>query len=494
MKIKFSCVVDRDIKFQTQALIWLFSLLGSKTAKAEDVVIHVIGENEEFENVVSALGVAVVKVESKFTGDSAYCNKLLQLDTPLLLEADTVVFCDTDIAFCHDISPFLEPINTVCAKLVDCTNPPLEILNELFAQTGLDCTPEIHTCQFDSGKSFKLNCNGGFYVIPTKYLSSLADKWKKWAEWLLEQKNLLGEYLKHADQMGFCFAMLELDIPYEALDLKYNFPMHLPPETFVGITSAPYVLHFHWLVDPHGLIENIGNPLIDSAINIVNDFIIHYRRQGYSNKIFWDFRYRYHKDLGSGVGSRGENISIRRDVIYPLLEKFGKKSILDVGCGDLELLKDATLENYLGIDLSEHALNLCMQKRPDWDFKKTTAHDLEGQFDVVICSHVLIHQPTVDFYNALITSLVDRCCNTLLVEAYDEPPHFTSDITYYYEPITQSLQRDSRITSIKNIGECRDTAIIIATVNQKKGLKARLRALLSKWEKSDGNGTRKGLG
>jgi len=279
MNIKFSCVVDRDIKFQTQALIWLYSLLGSKTATAGDVVIHLIGENEEFESVVSALGVSVVKIESNATGAAVYCHKLLQLDSPLLLEADTVVLCDTDIAFCQNIRAYLESITTVCAKMVDRPSPSLEILNELFTRTGFATAPETLSCQFDSGESFKLNCNGGFYVIPTKYLNSLADKWKKWARWSLEQQDVLGKYLVHSDQIGFCFAMHDLDLPYEALELKYNFPIHFSSDKYLGISSTPHVLHFHSLINAHGLIENIGIPLIDPAINKANYFVLHNRRQ-----------------------------------------------------------------------------------------------------------------------------------------------------------------------------------------------------------------------
>jgi hypothetical protein len=88
----------------------------------------------------------------------------------------------------------------------------------------------------------------------------------------IREKELLGKYKIHADQLGFAFAIIELRIPLESLEIKYNFPGHFKQlEVYKDyLTITPKVIHYHWEIDSLGKL-NLG--LFDnwnSAIEKIN--------------------------------------------------------------------------------------------------------------------------------------------------------------------------------------------------------------------------------
>jgi 2-polyprenyl-3-methyl-5-hydroxy-6-metoxy-1,4-benzoquinol methylase len=113
---------------------------------------------------------------------------------------------------------------------------------------------------------------------------------------------------------------------------------------------------------------------------------------GFDNRVFWDLRYRHFREGGSGICSRGDNLLLKRQ----LLTEQGVEaasSVLDVGCGDLEVIKGLAIVNYLGIDQSSETLEIAQLARPDWSFKLAPAADAPAA-EMVICFEVLIHQET----------------------------------------------------------------------------------------------------
>ena len=126
-------------------------------------------------------------------------------------------------------------------------------------------------------------------------------------------------------------------------------------------------------------------------------------------------------ERGSGVGSRGQNLQYKRELLR-LQGIENAASVLDVGCGDLEVLKDFNLEEYIGVDQSETALEIARQKRPDWKFFQICEpSDLKNSLsaDYVLCFEVLIHQGRRDVYDELIARLSVITHQVLIVSGYD---------------------------------------------------------------------------
>jgi hypothetical protein len=77
-----------------------------------------------------------------------------------------------------------------------------------------------------------------------------------------------------------------------------------------------------------------------------------------------------------------------------------------------------------------------------------------------MCFDVSIHQPTRDAYDAFCKALVDLARHHVIVAGYNQEPWFTSEITFYYEPMSTTLQRLSPGT-LTVIGGYRDTTVLL---------------------------------
>ena len=72
----------------------------------------------------------------------------------------------------------------------------------------------------------------------------------------------------------------------------------------------------------------------------------------FDNRDFWNRRYLENPSLGSGIGSRGANMLHKRDIISRFLHSIQPRSMLDVGCGDHEVLSALPFTGrYTGLNL-----------------------------------------------------------------------------------------------------------------------------------------------
>ena len=262
-KLRFSCVIDGQPLFRMQALNWAWTLLASGSAAPDDVVMCLVrseaGEDDDFARTLQRLGVTVRAIERFGSDEAAYCNKLVQLSLPELRDADCAVLCDADLAFAGDIRPWLAP-DAVRAKVVDADNPPLELLDRLYAMTGLTARPRIVETTFHQGRTYETNCNGGLYCVPARWLEPLGRAWTRWAEFALANRELLGRYRMHADQIGFCFAMLELGLPFDPLPAASISPPIFRRKAMGRWPDVePLVLHYHRRSDASGFLLPIGS-------------------------------------------------------------------------------------------------------------------------------------------------------------------------------------------------------------------------------------------
>ncbi|MBK8545810.1 MAG: class I SAM-dependent methyltransferase [Caulobacteraceae bacterium] len=113
------------------------------------------------------------------------------------------------------------------------------------------------------------------------------------------------------------------------------------------------LLHYHDKLNVLGKLDALAGlgAEAESAIARANAQI----GANFNNRLFWEFRYDHFPERGSGVGSRGDNLIYKRD----LLRANGIEdaaSVLDIGCGDLEVIKPLSLRGYTGVDMSPLAI------------------------------------------------------------------------------------------------------------------------------------------
>lgn len=111
-----------------------------------------------------------------------------------------------------------------------------------------------------------------------------------------------------------------------------------------------------------------------------------------SSKKYWINR--YNRGGNSGVGSYNRLAEFKGDVLNNLVIKYNINSVLEMGSGDGNQLAYFDFPNYIGLDISSHAITICRKK-----FK----HDHSKQFillnkntaipkaDLVLSLDVLYH-------------------------------------------------------------------------------------------------------
>ncbi len=260
--VLISCVVDDAPKFHVQAWLWLDALAGLINQKHTGLRLHYCG------NVPAALaqkaqdvGAKMIEVAPFGPGPAAYCNKLQQLEGMIAENPRHVILCDTDLAFLTSPEP-LCLAGVVRAKPVDKPNPPRDMIVALFDKANLP-PPDLSTpVDFETDAlTHAFNCNGGLYVISGTFLAELAARWRHWSTFCLNSPEILGSRLLHADQLGFMFAMDELDLPFSPLETRHNYPLHFPADTYETMpTCSPEIMHYHWQLSPTGEIIAPNTP------------------------------------------------------------------------------------------------------------------------------------------------------------------------------------------------------------------------------------------
>ena len=187
----------------------------------------------------------------------------------------------------------------------------------------------------------------------------------------------------------------------------------------------------------------------------------------FDNAVFWDERYRTNMALGSGAGSRGTFLAAKRDLVRDVIARLRPRSILDVGCGDIEVTRELPFDGvYTGVDLSPFIVERNRQIRPDWNFVQgdflALADTPAMQADLVLCLDVLIHQHDRETYHELMRALLDASNAALVVNGFDTKAHSTrlSPNVAFHEPITQTL-RACGIEKMELLATFRRTAFML---------------------------------
>ncbi|WP_159017327.1 class I SAM-dependent methyltransferase [Cognatiluteimonas profundi] len=464
-KVAWSCLVDDTPQIWSSITPWLATAVGLAGIDPTRMYVHhVCPLRPEVASLCAALGVNVVAVPA-FDARSPHSNKIRQCQGDYG-DADRVALTDVDIVFARDV-PLATITAPVAGKLVDGPNPPVAVLERIFAEAGM-AVPARFACGSWNAQSQRIafetvggNFNGGLYVVDAPLLAALGARWAHWAHWLLDRVELLDKWRVHVDQVSFCLALAEAGKAFQILSDAWNFPTHRPVDTSA---DEPILLHHHGRLDAHMRLQQVDAPQARPAIARVNRTIEQFQRRYFDNRGFWNHRYAHHPALGSGQGSRGEILERKRALLAALIPR--ELSVLDWGCGDLETTRDLPCRDYVGVDLSIEALRIAAAKQPSWTFATPADFDagVDHRRDVVLCLDVLIHQPDPAAYRALVGRLLGRARRGALVSGFDRDPGIGSHITYFHEPLSRTIAAMPGVAAMVPLLEYRDTTLYFVAV------------------------------
>lgn len=273
----FSMVIDAIPDHAWKAEILVRSLIASGEVAPSRIVVQSTDRvPEAVRQRFAAIGCAVGTVAPYL--DGRYCNKLRQLDR-FVERAEGgsggIVLMDVDMAVA---APLRVPFpDVICGKIVDAPNPPLSVLERIFAAAGVPL-PDVVPCDWGNGETVATNFNGGFYYVPDRAVPALRAKWCAWAEFLFARPELFDNpgQCCHIDQISFALALADLGLAYRHLPANWNFPLHSAalPRSFRP-DEPVLVLHYHQCLDTFGLLAPVfeGEPSVAAAVAGVNDAI-----------------------------------------------------------------------------------------------------------------------------------------------------------------------------------------------------------------------------
>lgn len=431
--------MDEHPRFHLDALRWFVSLTTIAGVDPGDLVVHVVGpDTSDALAHLRSCGVRVRSIEG-IDPRSPHCNKVagaLRLAEERM--EGLVVLCDTDVVVLEDPRTLVIPPGSIGGKVVDTPVPPLEVLHDIFKAADVPAPPTTPLPWGDNQATVVGNSNGGLYLIPAPLLPVLAPAWEQWARWLLDRRQLLLDWTFHLDQVAMVLALAAEGIGSEQLDVRWNTPVHdltrIPPDP-----PVPAVIHYHQEVDPQGRIRMTGFPPIDRQIERVNEAIGRLWQESFPNATFWQWRYLTDPELGSGIGSRGDPLLGKRDLLATLLEVLAPASVIDVGCGDGEATRDLPMPGYVGIDLSPEAVRRAEIARPEGEFLVGSLADFPVRADLTICLDVLIHQSDAAAYRDQVSRLWASADRALVISGYEKPLDAVAPMVHFHEPLSATL-------------------------------------------------------
>lgn len=287
--IVVSCVLDKKDKFSMQCFNWLASLAALGTHQRVTILVHHTPEvDARHLALFRRMGATLVPIEPFGAGAAAYCNKLRQLETEAVREADYTVLCDTDLAFLQ-CPTRLARGQTIRGKVVDFSVPPEDVWRPLIAAAELESRIKLMPSDFNPEQpTFVGNCNGGVYVIPQCYVEPLRQSWLAWAKYCLERPEMLGRYHHHSDQLAFGMAVAAQGLPFSPLELKDNFPLGNAQHRYRVLPEHDiWILHYHGEMGLRGLIRRQGLPWIDRVIDRANSNLRLIRREWAGDVDVW---------------------------------------------------------------------------------------------------------------------------------------------------------------------------------------------------------------
>lgn len=278
--VLYSCVVDNNLKFKNQALIFVHTLIGLAQVKPEQIVLHIIeGMPEADIGTFRQFGVQLAVVRP-FDSRHPHSNKLVQLENLALHQADHVVLCDCDIAFAGEISEWITG-DRLRAKPVDRANPPIELWRAILSAAGFGTDFPTMKTTHDDEETYANNFNGGLYIIPQVVFQQLRKVWPEWNRWLLDRQELLGRFTRNTDQVSLGLALAALGQIGDPLPIGLNFPAQLPLPENARLDGPPPVIHYHKRRDARGYLGATNVPFVDQSIAKINLVIDGKKEQGF---------------------------------------------------------------------------------------------------------------------------------------------------------------------------------------------------------------------
>ena len=255
----FSIVIDVAPRFYVQSLVLYWTLREYLSFPENNIHYHFVrGVDQILIDYFHEKGIHIHIVEP-WSSVSPPCNKLRQLENPQLRQYDYLVLSDCDKIY---YKPILDEINGGMIKACQfVARPGFEVFEKIYDRLGIPFRNVVNrlvpsdVVSQDSRTPFN-NLNGGTYIVPSSQLDQISELWIKYANWLIENKELMGCWTRNIDQVALCMVMDSLGQDMEILSKHFDLGPGAKRVRISDETGLPEIgaIHYHARMTESGML------------------------------------------------------------------------------------------------------------------------------------------------------------------------------------------------------------------------------------------------
>jgi cyclopropane fatty-acyl-phospholipid synthase-like methyltransferase len=198
---------------------------------------------------------------------------------------------------------------------------------------------------------------------------------------------------------------------------------------------VPAVLHYHQQVDRNGRIRPVGKPSIDRRVASANEAIGRIWSAASPEETYQEWL----SERGPATTSHTVREE-QRAMVGRLIAMVQPDSVLEVGCGEGDLIEGHAVGRYVGVDVSSEAVSHARLKHPGGDFVVGSL-DKPVEADVVVGLDVLTETATASDYRRTVELLWESTRRVLVVSGYEAPPGDDDARATFHEALSSTLSR-----------------------------------------------------
>jgi 2-polyprenyl-3-methyl-5-hydroxy-6-metoxy-1,4-benzoquinol methylase len=481
----FSCVADSSPDAQLAALRWFSSLTAIAGVRSEDLVLFTVGDGApDVLDYLRAHGVTVRPVAPSASRPRS-CDRIA---AALSLAATGVkglaVLTAVDAVILEDPRSVPIPAGSVGLASGGAPALPAGVPADLVAAAQLAAAQpaapaSARSRPLPAGTANRQDGAWDFLLVPGDLLTEVARAWSECAESLRGHPDATKSWEPFIAPVALAMALADSRFGLHDIDGRWNVSTEGSPG-LGSRTGSPAVLKYGGRVDQKGLLRPAGSVDIDKRIAEVNAAVYRLWQQAFPSATFWEWRYRGDPELGSGVGSRGQALSEKRDLLRAVIGLLQPASVLDVGCGDGEAMRGIPIARYTGIDVSQTAVERARLGRPEGEFRVGTLSGNRADAELTLCLDVLIHQSAAQTYEDLIRTLCSGS-GAILLSGLQRRPARTTAMVHFHEPLATTIKRlvpDARLYPLRKASGITTLLVLKPALPGSRGRQASFRVRL----------------
>lgn len=238
-RLSLECVVDLHPRFYVEAVLWSLCVQRFVPANVAKPVVWFVGDGpDDLVRWIRDKGIET-RTTSMLVHGSPHCNKII----PFLEAEENVVVAvtDSDLFFVDNPASFLTG-DRFRAPPNNHSNPPPYIWRNVLSASGIGrpYRPSLGLFPGIGGmrETHINNISGGLIFAPTGRVKKFAETWLHWAQWLIDNREIMERWRVHVDQISFALALEEIGEDVDFLPAQLNTILHL----FEQI-ETPYAFH-----------------------------------------------------------------------------------------------------------------------------------------------------------------------------------------------------------------------------------------------------------